>query len=155
MSSPAGPSRPKGKTGILRWRGLDVPAILAAAGILFVPWLLLIILLIRDRQPGVICFTPIFWLLGPVIGVGMPQFSRSQTRSALRQEAFLAGGLLGVLFGATYLINALVVFEPEPATRSFALLSGAGLIVFGAGSCALLAGWVAGRAVRRLGLDDD
>jgi hypothetical protein len=155
MSSPTGPSQPTSKTAFLRWRGLDVPAILAAPGLLFVPWLLLIILLIRDQQPGVICFTPMFWLLGAVVGRGIPQFSRSRTSAALRREAFIAGGLLGFLFGTTYLISALVVFEPDLATRNFALLSGAGLIIFGIGSCALLAGWVAGRAVRRLGLDDD
>jgi hypothetical protein len=87
--------------------------------------------------------------------VGIPQFSRSRTSAALRREAFIAGGLLGFLFGMTYLISALVAFEPDPATRNFALLSGVGLIVFGMGSCALLAGWVAGLAVRRLGLDED
>jgi small-conductance mechanosensitive channel len=155
MSSPSGPSQPNSKTGPQPWRGLDVPAILAVPGMLFAPWLLLILLLIRDQQPGVICFTPFFWLLGPVIGLGLPQFSRSQTRRALRREAFLAGGLLGFLFGVTYLIGALTVFEPGPATRSFALLSGAGLLVFGMVSCALLAGWVAGQAIRRLGLDDE
>jgi hypothetical protein len=122
---------------------------------LFVPWLLLIIFLIRDRQPGVICFTPFYWLLGPVVGVGVPQFSRSRTKVALRREAFLSGGLLGFLLGATYLISLLVAFEPDPATRNFALLSGLVLIIFGMGSCALLAGGVAWLAVRRLGLDDD
>jgi hypothetical protein len=122
---------------------------------LFIPWLLFIIFLIRDRQPGVICFTPFFWLLGPVVGVGVPQFSRSRTKEALRREAFLSGGLLGFLLGATYLVSTLVVFESDPATRNFALLSGLVLIVFGMGSCALLAGWVAGLAIRRLGLGND
>jgi hypothetical protein len=122
---------------------------------LFIPWLLLIIFLIRDRQPGVLCFTPFFWLLGPVVGVGTPQFSRSRTKVALRREAFLSGGLLGFLLGATYLVSTLVVFEPDPATRNFALLSGLVLIVFGMGTCALLAGGVAGLALRRRKSDDD
>jgi hypothetical protein len=143
------------ETAPSRWRELDVPAIFAAPGMLFVPWLMLIILLIRGQQPGVICFTPMFWLLGAVVGLAIPQFSSSQTLTALRREAFIAGGLLGFLFGITYLISALIVFEPDPATRNFALLSGVGLIVFGMGSCALLARWIAGRAARRLGLDDD
>ena len=155
VSTPSDPSQSASEKARLGWRGLDVPAILAAPGMLFVPWLLLIIFLIRDRQPGVICFTPFFWLLGPVVGLGIPQFSRSRTSIALRREAFIAGGLLGFLFGATYLISALVAFEPDPATRNFALLSGAGLIVFGMGSCALLAGLVARLAIRRLGLDDE
>lgn len=133
----------------LGWRELDVPAILIAPGMLFVPWLLLVIFLIRDQQPGIICFTPFFWLLGPVVGLGIPQFSRSRTSAALRREASIAGGLLGFLFGVAYLVSALVAFEPDPASRNFALLSGAGLIISGMGSCALLAGWVAKLATRR------
>jgi hypothetical protein len=122
---------------------------------LFIPWLLLILLLIHDHLPGVICLTPAFWLLGPVIGLGMPQFSHSQTSTALRWEAFIAGGVWGILTGAASLISGLVAFGPDPAARNFTLLFGAGLIVFGAGGCALLAGWTAGRVVRHLGLEDD
>jgi hypothetical protein len=155
MPAPADPAQPTSEAAPSRWRGLDVSAILVVPGFLFVPWLLLIILLIRDQQPGVICITPMFWLLGAVVGLGIPQFSRSRTSAALRREAFIAGSLLGFLFGTTYLISALVVFAPDPATRSFALLSGVGLLVFGMGGCGLLAGWVAGRAARRLGLNDD
>ena len=87
--------------------------------------------------------------------MGIPQFSRSRTKEALRREAFLSGGLLGFLLGATYLVSTLVVFESDPATCNFALLSGLVLIVFGMGSCALLAGWVAGLVIRRLGLGND
>jgi hypothetical protein len=132
-----------------------VPAILAAPGMLFIPWLLFIIFLIRDQQPGDICFTPFYWLLGLVVGLGTPQFSRSRTKVALRREAFLSGGLLGFLLGATYLVSAFVIYEPDPATRNFALLSGLVLIVFGMGTCALFAGGVAWLALRRFGPDDD
>ena len=154
VPAPAGPSQSTSEAAFLRWRGLDVPAILAVPGMLFIPWLLLILLLIHDHLPGVICLTPAFWLLGPVIGLGMPQFSRSRTRVALRREAFIAGGVWGILTGTAFLISGLVAFGPDPATRNFALFFGAGLIVFGAGGCARLAGWTAGRAVRHLGLDD-
>jgi hypothetical protein len=155
VSSPVDPSQLAIKKAPSGWRELDVPAIFAAPGMLFVPWLLLIIFLIRDRQPGVICLTPFFWLLGPVVGVGTPQFSRSRTRTALLLEAFLAGGLLGFLLGATYLVSVLVAFATDPATRNFALISGLVLIVAGMVSCALLAGGVAALALRRLKLDDD
>jgi hypothetical protein len=110
MPAPADSAQPTSGAAPSRWQELDVPAIFAAPGLLFIPWLLLIILLIRDRQPGVICITPMFWLLGAVVGLGIPQFSRSRRRAALRREAFLAGGLLGFLFGATFLISAWFVF---------------------------------------------
>jgi hypothetical protein len=155
MPAPADPAQLTSETAPSRWRELDVPAIFAAPGMLFVPWLLLIILLIRGQQPGVICFTPMFWLLGTVIGLGMPQFSRSRRRAALRREAFLAGGVWGFLTGTASLVSGLAVFGPDPAARTFAVLFGAGLIIFGTGICALLADWVAERAFRHLGLDED
>lgn len=51
MSSPTDPLPPTSEKARLGWREMDVPAILITPGMLFVPWLLLVIFLIRDQQP--------------------------------------------------------------------------------------------------------
>ena len=68
----------------------------------FVPWLAVVLLVTFAGQPGVVCVTPMAWLIALRVGNICAARSRSQLASRRLTEAALAGGLLGLLQGVLF-----------------------------------------------------
>lgn len=70
----------------------------------FVPWLAMVIIVSFAGYPGVICVTPMAWLLALRVGNISVARSRSEESSQRLLEAALAGGILGFLQGILFLV---------------------------------------------------
>ena len=81
---------------------MDFKAILKAIWPPFSLWLMMVVTVVEAGQPGVICVTPMAWLLALWVGLRCAEQSRSQIRSMRLAESALAGGLLGLFQGALF-----------------------------------------------------
>lgn len=153
MSHPTDPSDLPARPSGWRWFGLDPAGILIAPGLLALAWLLMVVVFTLQRQPGIICLTPVFWLTAFVVGPGVINFSRSRQAATLRREAALAGGLFGLLMGMIFLVDTLIVGLSDADSVSFSIVGGLGCMLFGAGLCALISFGMAALTIRRLGLE--
>lgn len=82
----------------------DLRAVLLSAVVNFSPWLAAVLLITWAGYPGVVCVTPMAWLLAARVGIVCSDRSRSETTSARLMEAGLAGVILGVLLGILYMV---------------------------------------------------
>jgi hypothetical protein len=85
---------------------LDLRIILETPLRQFVPWLGTVLLVTWAGYPGVICVTPLAWLIA--LRVGTLYVSRSRNASSRRriQEAALAGACFGLLQGLLFWVIA-------------------------------------------------
>lgn len=83
---------------------LDVHLVLETAIRLFVPWLGAVLLVMWAGYPGVVCVTPLAWLMALQAGNICVVTSNSVKSSTRLFEAALAGGLLGLLQGILFMI---------------------------------------------------
>jgi len=81
---------------------LDVRVILETPLRQFVPWLAIVLLVTFAGQPGVVCITPMAWLIALRVGNICVARSRSHLSSRRLTEAALAGGLFGFLQGVLF-----------------------------------------------------
>ena len=70
----------------------------------FVPWLAMVLLVTFAGYPGVVCVTPMAWLLALPVGNICVARSRSEQSPRRLLEAALAGGVLGFLHGILFLV---------------------------------------------------
>jgi len=82
----------------------DLRAVLLSTIANFSPWLAAVLLITWFGYPGVVCVTPMAWLLAVRVGIVCSDRSRSETTSARLTEAALAGALLGLLLGILYMV---------------------------------------------------
>ena len=68
----------------------------------FVWWFITVLLVSASGYPGVVCVTPMAWLLALRAGNHVAWRSKSKTRSQRLTEAVLTGGLLGLLQGILF-----------------------------------------------------
>ena len=69
----------------------------------FVLWLAMVILVSLAGYPGVVCVTPMAWLIALRVGNLCVVRSQSETSSQKLLEATLAGGILGLLQGILFI----------------------------------------------------
>ncbi len=69
----------------------------------FVPWLMMVLLVSLAGYPGVVCVTPMAWLIALRVGNLCIARSKSGRSSRRLLEAALAGGFLGLLQGILFL----------------------------------------------------
>jgi MFS family permease len=107
----------------------------------FVPWLAMVLLITWAGYPGVVCVTPMAWLIALRVGNLAVARSRSETSSRRLTEAALAGAVLGLLQGLLFaaIISLLQPINPDERTRTVVLtlimiavgiFAGAGLSFF-------------------------
>ena len=82
--------------------GLDFRIIVETPLRKFVPWLMIVLLITAAGQPGVVCVTPMAWLLALRVGNIVVWRSRSDQSSRRLTEAAMAGGFFGVLQGILF-----------------------------------------------------
>lgn len=104
----------------------------------FVPWLAAVIIVWLAGYPGVICATPMAWLLALRVGNLCVARSRSADSSQRVLEAALAGALFGLLQGALFgiVVPSMGPMDAEDRTRTVVLT----LVM-------LIAGTIAGAAL--------
>lgn len=107
----------------------------------FVPWLGMVLLVSLAGYPGVVCVTPMAWLMALRVGNICVARSRSSSSSRRLTEAALAGALFGFLQGILFggVASFLGPIEPDERARAIILilimvivgiLAGAGLSLF-------------------------
>ena len=122
-------------------QGLDFRNVFETPLRQFVPWLAMVFLVTWAGYPGVVCVTPMAWLIALRVGNLCVVRSRSETRSRRLTEAALAGAVLGLLQGVLFaaIISFLEPINPDERTRSTVLtlimivvgiFAGAGLSFF-------------------------
>ena len=122
-------------------KGLDLRTILEVPLRQFVPWLAVVLLATWGGYPGVVCITPMAWLIALNVGLVCVKRSKSEQSSRRLLEAALAGGFLGLLQGIlfTVIIPLMGPIEASEWTRTLILtlillvagtLIGAGLSLF-------------------------
>lgn len=70
----------------------------------FAPWLVMVLIVVAAGYPGVVCVTPMAWLIALRVGNLCAARSRSEQSSRRLIEAALAGGILGLLQGILFLV---------------------------------------------------
>jgi hypothetical protein len=101
------------------------------------------------RQPGVVCATPMAWLMALWVGMRCVAYSRSALKTARLTEAAVAGGLFGLLQGILFLAIMPLMGSIEMEERQKAILWGVIMIVFGAVISAVLSLAIAATAERK------
>lgn len=70
----------------------------------FVPWLAIVLLATWAGYPGVVCITPMAWLLALRVGMICVRRSKSEQSAQRLLEAAFAGGFLGLLQGILFTV---------------------------------------------------
>ena len=83
--------------------GLDLRIVFETPLRQFVLWLAMVVLVSLAGYPGVICVTPMAWLIALRVGNLCVARSRSQKSSQRLVEATFAGGILGLLQGILFI----------------------------------------------------
>jgi MFS family permease len=111
--------------------GLDFRVVLETPLRQFIGWLAMVILVTWAGYPGVVCVTPMAWLIALRVGNLVAARSRSESSTRRLTEAALAGAILGLLQGILFavIISQLEPINPEEGARSTALTIG--MIVVG------------------------
>jgi hypothetical protein len=133
MASSSPSSLPSGK--------LDIRVIVEIPLRQFVPWLAMVLLVTWAGYPGVVCVTPVSWLLALRVGLVCVAHSASTQPGRRVQEASLAGGWFGLLHGILLwlvvpLLGEVKAYEQTPALvlsvvmLIVGMLAGAGLSAF-------------------------
>ena len=82
--------------------GLDLRIIIETPLRQFAWWLIVVLLITFAGQPGVVCVTPMAWLIALRVGNLVVWRSKSAQLSRRLTEAALAGGLFGFLQGVLF-----------------------------------------------------
>jgi hypothetical protein len=121
--------------------GMDWSAISNASIRTFISWGIIIGLIAWKGASGVLCITPIAWLLAA--WVGKLYVSRTHADpSRWVKDAALSGGIFGFLQGVLFLVLGQVLMPLTAAEKANMLLFGIGTTVIclaaGAGLCAIV-----------------
>lgn len=101
------------------------------------------------RQPGVVCATPMAWLLALWVGLRCAAYSRSAQKSSRLVEAALAGGIFGLLQGILFAVVAPFMGSIKAEEQQKALFLSIAMIVLGAVISAVLSIAIAASQERR------
>ena len=125
--------------------GMDWSAVLNASIRTFIFWGIVITLITWKGAPGVLCITPIAWLLAAWVARLYLSHTRSQPSQWVK-EAALAGGIFGFLQGVLFVVLGQVMMPLSPGEQSNMLLLGIASTAINL----VLGGFLAGLVVRRL-----
>ena len=117
--------------------GLDFRAIFTALSLPILYWSIATLGVTALGQPGVICITPLAWLLALVVGRDCVRLSKSEGPEMRLAEAGLAGAILGLVEGALLPMISALIAQPDEilAIAVFSLVMGlVGMLV-----CAVIA----------------
>ena len=115
---------------------LDFRAIIEIPLRQFVPWLLSVVLVSLAGYPGVVCVTPMAWLIALRVGNLVAWRSRSALSSRRLVEAALAGGFFGFLQGILFavIVPFMGPIQPDELVKTIVLTLGMLVIGVAAGA---------------------
>lgn len=127
---------------------LNASALVRAVGMWAILWGGTVLFVTYQGQPGVICMTPMAWLLALPAGWNYVAFSEGRPGRQPFVAGALVGATLGLLFGLLAWAIGLYMMPSDPAETGKLTTSQIGLIFVGAGMVigALLSGMMAHRA---------
>ena len=129
---------------------MDLRVIVKAVWLPFVVWLVAVLVVaFGGRQPGVVCVTPMAWLMAIWVGLRSVAYTRSAEKPSRLIEAALAGGIFGLLQGVLFAVIAPFMGNITPEERQKALLLTIVMIVLGALVAAVLSLAIASTQERR------
>lgn len=112
---------------------LDLKAIVSAIWLPFIVWAAAVFgVAFGARQPGVVCATPVAWLMALWVGLRSVAYSRSAQKSSRLTEAALAGGVFGLLQGVLFLVVMPLMGSIQPEERQKAMVISVVMIMLGA-----------------------
>ena len=85
-------------------KGLDFRIIIETPIRQFAGWLAMVLLVSFAGYPGVVCVTPMAWMIALRVGNLVAWRSKSTGRAQRLTEAVIAGGVLGLLQGILFMI---------------------------------------------------
>jgi hypothetical protein len=130
--------------------GFDINTMSRAFSAPLIVWAAAVGLVTFSGYPGVVCMTPMAWLLGTWVGTFVAGRSRSPAARRL-QEAAICGALLGLAQGLIfYLVQLGMPLQPGEEQKALTLTLG--IAGFGTLVSALLSLWTAAMRNRRRGL---
>jgi hypothetical protein len=97
----------------------------------FFIWLAMVLLATWGGYPGVVCITPMAWLLALSAGTRCAARSPNPLPGRRILEAAAAGGLLGLLQGVLFIFFAPFIGEVAPDERISTILISALILVVG------------------------
>jgi hypothetical protein len=103
-------------------KNIDLRVILETPLRQFVPWLAMVLLVTWAGYPGVVCVTPMAWLMALRVGNSCVARSRSTSASRRLAEAALAGGIFGFLQGCLFGMVTLLLSPIEASERIRAII---------------------------------
>lgn len=127
---------------------VNTAALLRAVGMWALLWGATVLVAAYQGQPGVICLTPMAWLLAVPAGWNYVAFSEGRPGRQPFLAGLLVGAMLGLLFGLlTWGVGAYTMPD-DPAETGRLTVNQIGLIFIGAGMVigGLLSGMMAHRA---------
>ncbi len=111
---------------------MDYSAMLRAVWPMFLMWTTAVIFVaFVAKQPGVVCVTPVAWLMACWVGVSCVTRSRSTSKATLLTEAALAGGAIGLLQGLLFAVVTAFAMETRPEEQQKSLYMTLGIIAVG------------------------
>lgn len=122
MSSPPASSPPA---------RLDLRLILTVPLGQFVLWLVPVLLVTWAGYPGVVCVTPLAWLIALRVGIICVSRSSSPQTGQRRLEAALAGGWFGLLQGLLFIVIVPFMGEIKATEQTSAVLLSLLMLVMG------------------------
>ncbi len=132
-----------------RTKRFDFIAIVKAIWVPFVSWLSAVLIVTFAGQPGVVCITPVAWLMALWVGLRSVAYSRSAQKSSRLTEAGLAGGIFGLLQGVLFLVIMPLMGSIQAEEKQKAILMSVVMIVFGTLVSAVLSMAIAASLERR------
>ena len=119
--------------------GLDVGAMGSALALPLVYWGVAVFAITSFGYPGVVCCTPVAWLLALFVGRDVVLRSKSPAPRLRLVEAGMAGGLLGLAYGLLLAVVGLLRIVEQPEDVGATIVLSVGMGVGGTIACAILA----------------
>lgn len=127
---------------------INVPALVRAVGMWTILWYIAVLFIAYQGQPGVICMTPMAWLLAIPAGWNYVAFSDGKPGRQPFMAGAIVGALLGLFFGLLAWGVGAYMMPADPAETGTLTVQQIGLIFVGAGIVigGLISGMMAHRA---------
>jgi len=124
-------------------KNLDLRLILETPLRQFAIWFVMVLAVSLAGYPGVVCVTPLAWLIA--LRVGLVCAARSNTTASAQRllEAALAGAFLGLMQGILFIVVIQFVGPVQPDEQKNALMLSAGMLLAGVFAGAVLSAFTA------------
>ena len=110
---------------------LDLRRVLLSPLRLFAFWLAVVLLVTLIGQPGVVCVTPLAWLIAGWVGIDVATNSKSKESGRRLVEAGLAGAWFGFLEGILFWVIAPRMGPIQASEQASAAAIGILMVVMG------------------------